>query len=80
MATKGPLMKQSIFSGHRLSFEYNLKKFIFGAWTIAFVPLRELVLSTVLPRISSAFLTNYNVSYLILLAKLAEKHGIFFLL
>ena len=35
MATKDSIMKQSIFSwviGHRLSFEYGLKKFILGAW------------------------------------------------
>ena len=40
-------MKQSIFFwvfGHRLSFEYGLKKFLFGAWRNLSGALRELIL------------------------------------
>ena len=47
MATKGSIMKQSIFFwvfGHRLSFEYGLKKFLFGAWRNLSGALRELIL------------------------------------
>ena len=47
MATKDPIMKQSIFFwvfGHRLSFEYGLKKFLFGAWRNLSGALRELIL------------------------------------
>ena len=42
-------MKQSIFFwvfGHRLSFEYGLKKFLFGAWRNLSGALRELVLNS----------------------------------
>ena len=48
MATKDSIMKQSIFFwvfGHRHSFEYGLKKFIFGAWRNLSGALRELILS-----------------------------------
>ena len=48
MATKDSIMKQSIFFwvfGHRLSFEYGLKKFLFGAWRNLSGALRELILS-----------------------------------
>ena len=47
MATKDSVMKQSIFFwvfGHRLSFEYGLKKFLFGAWRNLSGALRELIL------------------------------------
>ena len=47
MATKDSIMKQSIFFwviGHRHSFEYGLKKFIFGAWRNLSGALRELIL------------------------------------
>ena len=47
MATKDSIMKQSIFFwvfGHRLSFEYGLKKFLFGAWRNLSGALRELIL------------------------------------
>ena len=40
-------MKQSIFFwvfGHRHSFEYGLKKFLFGAWRNLSGALRELIL------------------------------------
>ena len=46
MATKDSIMKQSIFFwvfGHRLSFEYGLKKFLFGAWRNLSGALRELI-------------------------------------
>ena len=49
MATKDSIMKQSIFFwvfGHRLSFEYGLKKFLFGAWRNLSGALRELILKT----------------------------------
>ena len=49
MATKDSIMKQSIFFwvfGHRLSFEYGLKKFIFGAWRNLSGALRELILKS----------------------------------
>ena len=48
MATKDSIMKQSIFFwvfGHRLSFEYSLKKFLFGAWRNLSGAPRELILS-----------------------------------
>ena len=48
MATKDSIMKQSIFFwvfGHRLSFEYGLKKFLFGAWRNLSGALRELILT-----------------------------------
>ena len=48
MATKDSIMKQSIFFwvfGHRLSFEYGLKKFLFGAWRNLSGALRELILN-----------------------------------
>ena len=48
MATKDSIIKQSIFFwvfGHRLSFEYGLKKFLFGAWRNLSGALRELILS-----------------------------------
>ena len=48
MATKDSIMKQSIFFwvfGHRLSFEYGLKKFLFSAWRNLSGVLRELILS-----------------------------------
>ena len=48
MATKDSIMKQSIFFwvfGHRLSFEYGLKKILFGAWRNLSGALRELILS-----------------------------------
>ena len=48
MATKDSINKQSIFFwvfGHRLSFEYGLKKFLFGAWRNLSGALRELILS-----------------------------------
>ena len=48
MATKDSFMKQSIFFwvfGHRHSFEYGLKKFLFGAWRNLSGALRELILS-----------------------------------
>ena len=51
MATKDSIMKQSIFFwvfGHRLSFEYGLKKFLFGAWRNLSGALRELILSIIL--------------------------------
>ena len=47
MAKKDSIMKQSIFFwvfGHRLSFEYGLKKFLFGAWRNLSGALRELIL------------------------------------
>ena len=47
MATKDSIMKQSIFFwvfGHRHSFEYGLKKFLFGAWRNLSGALRELIL------------------------------------
>ena len=47
MATKDSIMKQSIFFwvfGHKLSFEYGLKKFLFGAWRNLSGALRELIL------------------------------------
>ena len=47
MATKDSIMKQSIFFWvieHRLSFEYGLKKFLFGAWRNLSGALRELIL------------------------------------
>ena len=47
MTTKDSIMKQSIFFwvfGHRLSFEYGLKKFLFGAWRNLSGALRELIL------------------------------------
>ena len=50
MATKDSIMKQSIFFwvfGHRLSFEYGLKKFLFGAWRNLSGALRELLLRTI---------------------------------
>ena len=50
MATKDSIMKQSIFFwvfGHRLSFEYGLKKFLFGAWRNLSGALRELILKGV---------------------------------
>ena len=49
MATKDSIMKQSIFFwvfGHRLSFEYGLKKILFGAWRNLSGALRELILSS----------------------------------
>ena len=49
MPTKDSIMKQSIFFwvfGHRLSFEYGLKKFLFGAWRNLSGALRELILMT----------------------------------
>ena len=49
MATKDSIMKQSIFFwffGHILSFEYGLKKFLFGAWRNLSGALRELILNT----------------------------------
>ena len=49
MATKDSIMKQSIFFwvfGHRLSFEYGLKKFLFGAWRNLSGALRELILNS----------------------------------
>ena len=49
MATKDSIMKQSIFFwvfGHRLSFEYGLKKFLFGPWRNLSGALRELILSS----------------------------------
>ena len=49
MATKDSIMKQSIFFwvfGHRLSFEYGLKKFLFGVWRNLSGALRELILNT----------------------------------
>ena len=58
MATKDSIMKQSIFFwvfGHRLSFEYGLKKFLFGAWRNLSGALRELILN--------AFTTSRNKSY-----------------
>ena len=48
MATKDSNMKESIFFwvfGHRLSFEYGLKKFLFGAWRNLSGALRELILT-----------------------------------
>ena len=48
MATKESIIKQSIFFwviGQRLSFEYGLKKFIFGAWRNFSGALREWILS-----------------------------------
>ena len=48
MATKDSIMKQSIFFwvfGHRLSFEYGFKKFLFGAWRNLSGALRELILN-----------------------------------
>ena len=49
MATKDSIIKQSIFFwvfGHRLSFEYGLKKFLFGAWRNLSGALRELILNS----------------------------------
>ena len=57
MATKDSIMKQSIFFwvfGHRHSFEYGLKKFLFGAWRNLSGALRELILTSskkILPEI-----------------------------
>ena len=51
MTTKDSIMKQSIFFwvfGHRLSFEYGLKKFLFGAWRNLSGALRELILKSFL--------------------------------
>ena len=51
MATKDSIMKQSIFFlviGHKLSFEYGSKKFLFGAWRNFSGALRELILNTYL--------------------------------
>ena len=51
MATKDSIMKQSIFFlviGHKLSFEYGLKKFLFGAWKNFSGALRELILNNYL--------------------------------
>ena len=51
MATKDLIMKQSIFFwvfGHRLSFEYGLKNFLFGAWRNLSGALRELILNIAL--------------------------------
>ena len=48
MATKDSIMKQSIFFwvfGHRHSFEYSLKKFLFGAWRNLSGALRELIIN-----------------------------------
>ena len=48
MATKDSIMKQSIFFGvigHRLSFEYGLKKYLLGDWRIFLGALRELILN-----------------------------------
>ena len=48
MATKDSIMKQSIFFWvieHRLSFEYGLKNFLFGAWRNLSGALRELILN-----------------------------------
>ena len=48
MATNDSIMKQSIFFwvfGHRLSFEYGLKKILFGAWRNLSGALRELILT-----------------------------------
>ena len=53
MATKDSIMKQSIFFwvfGHRLSFEYGLKKFLFGAWRNLSGALRELILMCIIIR------------------------------
>ena len=50
MATKDSIMKQSIFFrvfGHRISFEYGLKKFLFGAWRNLSGALRELILISI---------------------------------
>ena len=47
MATKDSIMTQSKFFWvieHRLSFEYGLKKFLFGAWRNVSGALRELIL------------------------------------
>ena len=49
METKDSIMKQSIFFwvfGHRISFEYGLKQFLFGEWRNLSGPLRELILKT----------------------------------
>ena len=49
MATKHSIMKQSIVFwviGHRLSFDYGLKKFLFGAWRNFSGALRELILNS----------------------------------
>ena len=51
MATKDSIMKQSIFFwvfGHRHSFEYGLKKFLFGAWRNLSGALRELILKSII--------------------------------
>ena len=56
MATKDSFMKQSIFFwvfGHRLSFEYGLKKFLFGAWRNLSGALRELILNVKLKGMKS---------------------------
>ena len=53
MATKDSFMKQSIFFwvfGHRLSFEYGLKKFLFGAWRNLSGALRELILKRIITK------------------------------
>ena len=58
MATKDSIMKQSVFFwvfGHRLSFEYGLKKFLFGAWRNLSGALRELILSARIPSAGSYF-------------------------
>ena len=66
MATKDSIMKQSIFFwvfGHRLSFEYGLKKFLFGAWRNLSGALRELIL---IPQIFNSLHKSLSV-WLVLL-------------
>ena len=66
MATKDSIMKQSIFFwvfGHRLSFEYGLKKFLFGAWRNLSGALRELILSPKVP--ASLFWNRFLKGFLL---------------
>ena len=63
MATKDSIIKQSIFFwvfGHRLSFEYGLKKFLFGAWRNLSGALRELILRLCCQLINTSIVTIYE--------------------
>ena len=63
MATKDSVMKQSIFFwvfGHRLSFEYGLKKFLFGAWRNLSGALRELILNIIFNLFSGELSKNVS--------------------
>ena len=69
MATKDSIMKQSIFFwafGHRLSFEYGLKKFLFGAWRNLSGALRELILK---PFQTSSFSEGKNYDLALVVQK-----------